>query len=404
MSFKISKTKLALYVSILLIFLPVSDLFYGNPLIKIAVNINYAYILGFITIMVAAKQMRIFGKSKILMIFFLVMTISTFVNSGIDIDKFISLLKMAIIILFIAAQWERNSQELISTVENVLLMLVFANFISLLLYPNGVYEYFMPNQWGGGEVDRQWILEQKNSFSYYCIILLAVSSIRCSALKMKIWDRKWILEYLICIASVVISKSSTGTIVLLVELIYLALYRLIGKENRFNSKFMTLAISCVYIIFVSGNTALFGNVIHALTGKSSDLSTRLIIWKNSFDYISQRPILGGGYTFEDEFQSILGNLHFSSTHNMIVQIMFYGGIALLAVFIYTVVHLVRNVSIIKEQKIAYIVFGSVLMILIEGLTESLVGYVKIYILLQILISFTESEILYEREVENGRAE
>lgn len=165
---------------------------------------------------------------------------------------------------------------------------------------------------------------------------------------------------------------------LLVELIYLALYRLIGKENRFNSKFMTLAISCVYIIFVSGNTALFGNVIHALTGKSSDLSTRLIIWKNSFDYISQRPILGGGYTFGDEFQSILGNLHFSSTHNMIVQIMFYGGIALLAVFIYTVVHLVRNVSIIKEQKIAYIVFGIVLMILIEGLTESLVGSVKIY--------------------------
>lgn len=311
---------------------------------------------------------------------------------------------MAIIILFIAAQWERNSQELISTVENVLLMLVFANFISLLLYPNGVYEYFMPNQWGGGEVDKQWILEQKNSFSYYCIILLAVSSIRCSALKMKIWDRKWLLEYLICIASVVISKSSTGTIVLLVELIYLALYRLIGKENRFNSKFMTLAISCVYIIFVSRNTALFGNVIHALTGKSSDLSTRLIIWKNSFDYISQRPILGGGYTFGDEFQSILGNLHFSSTHNMIVQIMFYGGIALLAVFIYTVVHLVRNVSIIKEQKIAYIVFGIVLMILIEGLTESLVGSVKIYILLQILISFTESEMLYEREVENGGAE
>lgn len=193
-------------------------------------------------------------------------------------------------------------------------------------------------------------------------------------------------------------------LVLLVELIYLALYRLIGKENRFNSKFMTLAISCVYIIFVSGNTALFGNVIHALTGKSSDLSTRLIIWKNSFDYISRRPILGGGYTFGDEFQSILGNLHFSSTHNMIVQIMFYGGIALLAVFIYTVVHLVRNVSIIKEQKIAYIVFGIVLMILIEGLTESLVGSVKIYILLQILISFTESEMLYEREVENGGAE
>ncbi len=76
----------------------------------------------------------------------------------------------------------------------------------------------------------------------------------------------------------------------------------------------------------------------------------------------------------------------------------------MAVFIYTVVHLVRNVAIIKEQKIAYIVFGIVLMILIEGLTESLVGSVKIYILLQILISFTESEMLYEREVENGGAE
>ena len=85
MSFKISKTKLALYVSTLLIFLPISDLFYGNPLIKIAVNINYAYILGFIAIMVASKQMRIFGKSKILMLFFLVMTISTLVNSGIYI-------------------------------------------------------------------------------------------------------------------------------------------------------------------------------------------------------------------------------------------------------------------------------------------------------------------------------
>lgn len=90
MSFKISKTKLALYVSILLIFLPVSDLFYGNPLIKIAVNINYAYILGFIAIMVASKQMRIFGKSKILMLFFLVMTISTLVNSGIDLLLFLN--------------------------------------------------------------------------------------------------------------------------------------------------------------------------------------------------------------------------------------------------------------------------------------------------------------------------
>ena len=84
--------------------------------------------------------------------------------------------------------------------------------------------------------------------------------------------------------------------------------------------------------------------------------------------------------------------------------MFYGGIVLLAVFIYMVIHLVKNASIIREQKIAYVVFGVVLMILIEGLTESLVGSVKIYILLQILISFTESEILYEKEVENGGAE
>lgn len=404
MSFKISKTKLALYVSILLIFLPVSDLFYGNPLIKLAVYLNYAYMLGFIAVRIATRRIYIFEKARILMLFFLVMGFSTVVNSGVDIDKFISLAKMIIIILFIAAQWERNSQELILTVENVLLLLIFANLISVLLYPDGVYEYFMPNQWGGGEVDRQWILEQKNSFSYYCIVLLAASSIRSSALEMKICDRKWLLEYLICIASVVISKSSTGTIVLVVELIYLALYRLIGRENRFNSKFMTLVISCVYIIFVTGNTALFGNVIYALTGKSSNLSTRLVIWKNSFDYIARHPIIGGGYTFGDEFQSMLGNLHFSSTHNMVVQIMFYGGIVLLAVFIYMVIHLVKNASIIREQKIAYVVFGVVLMILIEGLTESLVGSVKIYILLQILISFTESEILYEKEVENGGAE
>lgn len=64
----------------------------------------------------------------------------------------------------------------------------------------------------------------------------------------------------------------------------------------------------------------------------------------------------------------------------------------------------KTERVTNVDDIAYIVFGIVLMILIEGLTESLVGSVKIYILLQILISFTESEMLYEREVENGGAE
>lgn len=402
MSFKISKTKLALFISLLLVLLPVSDLFYGNVIIKGAIYINYAYMLYYVAVRLITKKISTFRYAKIMMLYFGVISIATIINSGFDIGKFIALAKILIVILFVAGQWERNPMDLISTMENALLVLIFANFISLLLFPNGIYVYFMPNQWGGGEIDKQWILEQKNSFSYYAILLLAFSLIRCTAWNKKIFDRKLVFEYLICTASVLIAKSSTGSIVLLTELVYLLLYPILGKESRFNSKFMTVAISCIYIVFVSGNTSVFGNIIYALTGKSSDLSTRLIIWKNSFEYIAKHPIIGGGYTFGDEFQNLLGNLHFSSTHNMIVQIMFFGGVILLAVFIYIVVRLIKNISDIKERKIAYVVFGIILMILMEGLTESLVGSVKIYILLQVLISFTEGEIQYRKEAEDGR--
>lgn len=130
---------------------------------------------------------------------------------------------------------------------------------------------------------------------------------------------------------------------------------------------------------------LFGGLISDVFHKDVTLSHRTIIWDVALGLISKKPFLGYGspnsFNVFTVYHDYSGNNNGGKTtlsgHNQIIQILYYGGIVMLAIVVLIYILSTKNV---KKSRISYCFFISVIVISFTWLTEAPGEYAMFFVL------------------------
>ena len=249
--------------------------------------------------------------------------------------------------LFISDGFLINRRGIIKSAVFVLAMWEIIHLLVYQIYPDGIVRsaYY---------ANKIHFLGAKNSISGYVIPLCILSFL---ARKSGYYSRLLhVFVLLISIITIVLSKSSTG-ILSVVLLIVFCLLVGTNRKKLYKYRFYILgafALSIGVVFFRIQN--YFGFLIEDIFGKSVDLTNRTMIWDTAIKQIGQHPIIGTGMNTNTGTILIGNTLYYS--HNLILEILISSGIIGLILYlnIYrcSLRSLVASIRVNNDLKIDFI--------------------------------------------------
>ena len=199
---------------------------------------------------------------------------------------------------------------------------VLINTLTFFIYPNAMY--------ADVGLYRCWFLGDDNTGYSYYILASVFAMTYCSCIKRRIT----VVSVLVWISGFIFAFGrdiGSGIICQIVWSILFLLYHFNGIKRAIKARYImyvTVGGFCVLVIFRS---AIIEPIALSL-GKSVTLTGRTLIWDNLLSAISQRPAIGFGVCVSEEFSRIV-HTNIWSAHNYILQILFWGGICGVILFV-----------------------------------------------------------------------
>lgn len=283
---------------------------------------------------------------------------------------FNTLSKSYLIVLFIELYLFNNDKILIilRRWKKLLLVLCILDFISILMYPNGLYvekNYTL-----------NWFLGYKTARMNYSFPLMYISTY----IHIFTRENKRINLYgihTLCILTSFLSQATAATVALVTYSILL----LLGLKTKFlNSKKTTyrffnpnlliieFGILHAFILFVETNKFIQYIVLN-IFHKSTTLSNRTIIWENCIKYFLENPIFGNGMLTPLEYINISGYFLGTSAHNYLITLLVDGGIVVVVILYFMFIETMARRRRIYNDKEITLIF-SVISFMVLGLTSS----------------------------------
>ncbi len=175
--------------------------------------------------------------------------------------------------------------------------------------------------------DNQNLLGLRLSMS---IVFLIYSALLSG--KLVLWKRAALMLPVPFMLSLLLLTGSRVAFISLVLMlaVLLALYMFINPEIRLGSSLIYLGLALAFLV-----PALLSNDLmneRLLAAKGGDLADRENIWRSFLPAVWERLIIGYGYSgYEQVSESIFGKI--TSPHNVFIEVLLYGGVAALALFI-----------------------------------------------------------------------
>ena len=221
----------------------------------------------------------------------------------------------------------RHKDAAIQCASLYLNVLVFANLLSQIFFPSGIISVVSIY----GNVSGHWLLGSENSVVPFALVAIVFNLIRFEK------EKKYIhlLKCVLIVFSIYLSTSATafvGTALLL--LVYL-----VGKFPVFGNKIMKVIDVNVLIIVafvttilfvVIGNIDIFSNIIVNVLKKDMTLTTRIFVWRKVIRAIAEKPLIGYGFPYINDFRTKFGVSH---QHDYYLHILYQGGFCSLAGFL-----------------------------------------------------------------------
>lgn len=257
----------------------------------------------------------------------------------------------------------------ISVWSDILLGFVLIDFVTQVIFPNGMYKDSM--------YSLNWFLGYKTSRLAFSMPLCVFSSITSMKQKGKLTLKTWSC-YFLSVITLLFSQATAASITILIECILIVLVCFNRKkqfserlwEKVLNLKFVLIIYSAisVLVVFVQNSPQIqyfIVNVFH----KDSTLTTRTYIWNLCMASLEKHPFTGLGYLSSVSYQNLTNNMYATSAHNMSLSILLSGGLIGLAVYITIMIAAWKgfNENATVEKKISSI---GVIVLLIVGLTSS----------------------------------
>lgn len=324
-------------------------------------------------ILLFCRRVRIKFVSLLLIAVQGILFISTVVNNLPLKDTILRLVSITCIVLLINFMSERDSRKVLETVLVCMAILVFINFVSILLYPEGLYNI--------GSERNYYFLGHVNSIIYYVLPALVTA--------LLLWrDGGGRVMKLLCIGVIAIGIITELVVWSATSLVGIAVFilLLVGRrlwENRrvvnVFSAFLAASGTTLLILFFQIQYQ-FQFFIENILRRSMDFTRRLRMWELTIRYIREKPWMG--YGVEDITIRAL-KIGGPNAHNLFLELLYQGGIAEIIIWLLAMFCLMVELRRDKNS-FAYIVISAAIMcVMVMSITESSLGQTTLYLLLSL---------------------
>lgn len=311
-------------------------------------------------------------------IFVFLFFISRLASTIIDGDNMIAVVTLFFPIIAILLYIDANKSDLSTLIKSVYIaaaILIIANTISLVLYPNGLYS----TNYGH---NLYWVIGQKQDWNTVYIAFLISSLLLWENIKLRF---KSLFIY-VCVVYSFTVQLPLGLV--LYFLIVLFLFFISKKRKILKAKHLFLVnmvAECILIVVAFSfekinwlNTILSGISANDVMTKRDTVLTRVYMWREGLTQFSQKPILGVGNVSESRWNSLFSAVTYHPNfHNTPIDILVTSGIlGLLAyIMIYSCVAKKLDRSLSRHSVIlTYGIFGINILMLTEGLYSPFVWF------------------------------
>ena len=264
--------------------------------------------------------------------FLLLDCIVTTINEGNTSQMYINavtLFAMAIMFMTVA---KKGSYKFVKVVSTVFEILIIANFLTIVIYPDGLYNF--------SSVNHHYLLGSRNVMMRTIFPGICFSIIRSKIETNKLSIRT-IIVMIVAGVSLVLVWSATALVAYFLFCFFIVLFQKKGTPKWFTVKTCYLLVIVIFIaIVVLQLQNLFSFIIVDILHKDTTFTGRTILWVAGMYTIARSPFVGYGL---ESLETIAAKLYkytqYDSCHNFILDILYQNGIIgfalLLVLFIST---------------------------------------------------------------------
>ena len=246
---------------------------------------------------------------------------NTVLQVGLTKYIIISTLSMLIACLIIDCYAQSDMKHLIHALTILYELLIYINFISVLLFPDGMYA----TEWSTA----YYFIGYRNSLTFIFIPGLVVSMI---------WQRyrrnpvRLLMLLLTCMVSALLSKSATCLVVMVFMLV--AYFFGFYKWRVVKPYTVTLAYIVAFFAVVLFRVLDYAASLLSTLERSVTLTGRVFIWDKTIEMISKRPLIGYGIQSGVYRASLVRDAYAAiNAHDFILEHLYVGGIIQLLIIV-----------------------------------------------------------------------
>lgn len=312
----------------------------------------------------SASAISINKISFLFMLYQFVILASTVMHHGYSIG--IVLVTLSAIFVFFILQSE-HYRELLEAICLVIILSAIINFPMMLVRLN--------------DENAKFFIGGKNALGMFLVPGMFLLFCKYAEFGAKSKKNTFFLIGL-CLFSVLIGSSGTGIIVSVLATVML----LLAYKHKPPKALYTFIIAVIYILFILFSDDFFSTELWLnftdMLGKDSSLTSRTTIWKLSKDIISENWLLGAGRGTLITYENTLGERQrIYEAHNLVLEILMEGGIIALALYLSMLKSIISKLDMCINKN--RIIFIALCIVLINGLTESVLNSFFVIIILGI---------------------
>ena len=308
--------------------------------------LTVVFITGYYTLI----KKRFFKFSFLVFIYSIVPLTATFINSGniYNAFSFCAVSVGSVMIMELGA--EKENYIVIDALYLVLEVLIYANLITMLFFPHGLYLFKTDIGWIS---DQAWLFGLRNAQTTYLLLACIVDAIYWNIKPRKIGTSLRCLCLYMAVF-ITISILGTGSGFISYFLMTLLLVLILLKKVCIQFSYVVAGHLFLFIFMTSlgrfSTFAAFGDFIGLLVGRATAVSSRFHIWTVVWDRVLSSPIVGYGILNQSQL-TWLSTIAAGATtsHNTFLDMWFRGGVICFGLFCLILVYLNKKIATMKES-------------------------------------------------------
>lgn len=293
--------------------------------------------------------------------------VSTLINNGSLWTWFATACGLFAFLLIFEA-WSHDIKELIFALMPVMELLCYGNYLTILLFPHGLYVWQTDAGW---ITSFNWLLGYRTGFIAY-LLPACVIAFLYRQYGGKRW-REWGV-YIVSFIMVALPPSRSATSAIGLTAFFLMLF-FARKGIRFNVYLLAaINIAFFFIVVVFRLHEAFLGLIGSVFSKNIvTLSGRTPLWDNLLQLIKEKPLIGYGVQSLTGSVALLKFNYGANAHNIILHYLYQGGAIQLTLYLCLMATVYRHLRKAHDQVTAQVISAALFVFQIVGLTETLQG-------------------------------